>query len=336
MRTLPARSRYFPGYLAASFGLLTFGACDGTAMLPSDPEPGAMQPPPPAGYAGTLPTTGRPYRLLRGRGAQRGGDMTTRDLGGELSQADAVCLGERHDSAPDHAVQLLVLERLLGQGGAGRRLATGLEMFQLPVQPILDQYSAGGIDEATLLARTDWHNSWRHDFAFYRPLLERTLAAGGTIRALNIREPLAQKIGRMGLQSLTPEERAELPELDLGSAEHRAWFEKTVAGVTAHGAAAAANLYAAQVARDETMAETAWQWLRSQEPNPRQIAIIAGNGHCMDLAVPARLRRRGSQKVLIVQPVLETAAGIETALAEGYSDVLVVHAPLTLPPGRGR
>jgi uncharacterized iron-regulated protein len=314
-----------PICLAAGLALLTGAACEGTSTMPGGGEPAGMEPAP-MGYLGNLPTTGKPYRLVRGRGASAGAAMATKELAAELADADAVCLGETHDNANDHAAQLLVLEQLVGQASAaGRRLATGLEMFQLPVQPVLDDYSAGRIDEATLLARTDWVRSWRHDFAFYRPLLERTVGARGTIRALNVRETLAQKIGRMGLASLTPEERAELPEMDLDDAAHRAWFERSVAGVTAHGPNAAANLYAAQVARDETMAETATQWLRSQEPAPRQIAIVAGNGHCMDLAIPARLRRRGARKVLIVRPVLDADAEIATALTDAYSDILVVY-----------
>jgi hypothetical protein len=80
--------------------------------------------------------------------------------------------------------------------------------------------------------------------------------------------------------------------------------------------------YAAQVVRDETMAETAWSWLSAQAASPRQLAIAAGNGHCIDLAIPARLRRRGARKVVIVRPLTEDA--LADTLAEALSDVLVI------------
>jgi uncharacterized iron-regulated protein len=322
MQTFAAGWKGCSGFLTLGLALL---GCDGSGVT-GDPGPGLQEPPAPAGYAGTFPTTGRPYRLLRGRGADKGRSLTASELDTDLADADAVCLGERHDNADDHEAQLAVLQRLIS-GAGQRRIALGMEMFQFSFQPVLDDYSAAVIDEATLLARTEWTRRWSYNFAYYRPLLERTVAAKGTVRGLNIRIELAQKIGRTGLASLTPDETAELPELDLTSSEHRSWFEATVGGVSAHGSSALLNLYAAQVARDETMADTAWLWLRSQEPAQAQIAIIAGNGHCMPLAVPARLGRRGARKVLTVKPVAETKREIDAALAEAYSDVVLVYAP---------
>jgi hypothetical protein len=128
----------------------------------------------------------------------------------------------------------------------------------------------------------------------------------------------------VGINGLTMAEKALLPELDLTSAEHRAWFLRTASSIPAHGGVTLDNLYAAQVVRDETMADTAWRWLQAQSPAPRQLAIVAGNGHCMDLAVPARMRRRGARKVLIIHPVLDDPTELDDALGEGYSDVLVV------------
>jgi hypothetical protein len=156
-------------------------------------------------------------------------------------------------------------------------------------------------------------------------LLGRTVAAGGSIRALNAPDEITKKVGAQGLAGLTAAERETLPELDLTNAAHRIWFDRTVSGVGAHGGIAANNLYMAQVVRDETMAETAWQWLKAQ-PAGRQLAIAAGNGHCMDLAIPARMRRRGAAKVLIIHPVAEEPLELASVLGEAFSDVLVVFA----------
>ncbi len=307
------RARIAPLLLAA---VITAAGCDGAGP----DEPAA----PPAPLPAALPSTGHTYRLLRARGPAKGAPLEAVDLAAELASSDAVCLGEQHDSADDHAAQLLLLDRLIARAAPTHaRLGLGLEMFQRLFQPVLDDYSAGAIDEPTMLARTQWMRYWSIDYAFYRPLLTGTVAAGGSIRGLNAREDLAQKVARSGLSALTVDERAELPELDLDSAEHRAWFERTVMGISAHGPSAVTNLYAAQVVRDETMADTAWQWLKAQGPGPRQIAIIAGDGHCMDLAIPARMRRRGAGKVLIVQPVLDRDREVQAALAEGFSDILV-------------
>jgi uncharacterized iron-regulated protein len=313
----------FLSALAVGFPLVAGAGCEGSdTMMPGTPtEP--EDPPAPAGFSGTLPTTGRPYKLLRGRGEGGGQLMTTKQLDAELADADAICLGEQHDSADAHEAQLAVLKRYATRAAAAqRRLATGLEMFQVPFQQPLDDYSAGRIDEATMLTRTEYPTRWGINFAFYRPLLEQTVAVKGSVRGLNARDETVRKINRTGLASLTPEERMELPDLDLTNAEHKAWFAAIVGAV--HGGAMLDNLYAAQVARDETMAATAWQWLRDQDPAPRQIAIIAGNGHCISLAIPMRLLRRGAKKVISVRPMSENQADQQAAITEGYSDILLV------------
>jgi uncharacterized iron-regulated protein len=279
--------------------------------------------PAPTGYIGLLPTTDRPYRLARGRGDSKGAAMRLSDLVAEMTDADAVCLGEQHDDPISHAAQLLVLDLFATQAGtAGRGRALGMEMFQLPFQDVLDEYTAGAIDEATMLLRTQWVQRWGYDFGIYRPLVNRIREAQGSLRALNARDEIVKKIAEQGIDSLTVDERAQVPELDLANVEHRAWFERTVAGIGAHGTVTVANSYVAQVVRDETMAETAWSWLSAQAANPRQLAIAAGNGHCIDLAIPMRLRRRGARKVLTVSPLSE--ALVAETLADAFSDVLVI------------
>jgi uncharacterized iron-regulated protein len=203
----------------------------------------------------------------------------------------------------------------------------GMEMFQVPFQGVLDSYSAGTIDEATMLVRTEWATRWGFDFGWYRPLVARLQEAQGALLALNARDELAKRIDVVGLQGLSTAEKAQLPELDLTSAAHRAWFERTTSGIGAHGGVSLDNLYAAQVVRDETMAQTAWAWLGAGDSARRQLAIIAGNGHCIDLAIPMRLRRRGAHKVLIVNSVVDQSAEVDATVAEGLSDVLVVYGP---------
>jgi uncharacterized iron-regulated protein len=56
--------------------------------------------------------------------------------------------------------------------------------------------------------------------------------------------------------------------------------------------------YEAQVIWDETMAESASAWL--SDPEPRQIMVVAGNGHCHQSAVPGRVERRQHHKTLSI------------------------------------
>lgn len=291
---------------------LSLGACDGAAGDTPLPDDTGDTP-------AALPETGSQFRILRGRGANRGAAVAHGAMMRELDAADAACLGETHDDPDDHAVQLMVLQRLLT---SGRRMAVGMEMFQKQFQPVLDEYAAGGIDEPTFLARTQWMTRWGFDYGLYRPLVRSAVDATAALLALNAPRELTRKVSMGGgLDALTPEERAQIPELDTTDAEHRAWFDSVVD----HGLPDRRQedlRYLIQVIWDETMADTAWRWLEGQGMGARQIAILAGWGHCMDLGIPKRMRRRGAQAVLSVRAV-EEGPDLEPTVAAGYWDFVV-------------
>jgi uncharacterized iron-regulated protein len=192
---------------------------------------------------------------------------------------------------------------------AGHPLAIGFEMFQTPYQPALTGFVQGGIDEAGLLAQSDWNNRWGFDFALYRPLLEAARNAKLDALALNAPRELTRKIGRSGLASLDAAERAELPALVLDDTAHRAYFTHAMSGhPMPESGHKLDDMYAVQVVWDETMADTAARWLTSAGPDAR-VLIIAGSGHCHRSAIPARLSRRIDTPVLSLNGVLESQLG---------------------------
>mgnify|MGYP003889085599 CR=1 FL=1 len=310
-------------------GASTLLGCDGSAMGGGDA--GDVRPPVTAdpAYLGTLPMTASRYRIVRGRGDNKGAEVrTAAEVFDELSRADAVCLGELHDDDDHHAVQLLALEQMVARApAASRRIAVGLEMVQRQFQPDLDDYGAGRIDEATMLIRVQWKR-WGFDFSYYRPLVGKALEGRAALLALNANEELRRRVSRVGIAGLTVEERAEVPELDLLDAEHRAWFNQIVGMHLSSDPAQFERSYTVQVLWDETMADLAWQWLAAQGSHARQVAILAGTGHCMDLGIPKRLRRRGADKVLSVKAVREDAQARSEALALIQKDEGLLKHPL--------
>src|SRR5262249_13806593 len=156
--------------------------------------------------------------------------------------------------------------------------------------------AAKRIDEAALRSRTGWGDRWGYDFALYGPTIGAAVAEGAALVALNAPDELRKKISHHGLESLTPDERAQVPELKLDDAQHRAWFDALMEGMggsTAHSVKSEdeANphdaakdkdkdkdkqpdmkghpempspdrIYMVQVLWDETMADTAAKWLK--------------------------------------------------------------------------
>ena len=86
------------------------------------------------------------------------------------------------------------------------------------------------------------------------------------------------------------------------------------------------NIYAAQVVRDESMAENTRRWLGAGGDT---MVIIAGNGHCHDSAIIRRLVRRGGGPAVSIRPIIDDGEGnVAEALAEAQNDYLFV---MTMP-----
>jgi uncharacterized iron-regulated protein len=166
-----------------------------------------------------------PYTILDGR---TGRQVDAAEFWGKLGAARVVCVGEEHPNPHHHWAQLEVVSQLTPKGPYPQ-LALAMEMFQRPFQAVLEDYAASRIDEAALLSRTGWAERWGYDFAMYRPMLARVIKSGGHLVALNPAKETVKRISRQGLESLTPEERASLPELKLDDAAHRAWFDGVMA-----------------------------------------------------------------------------------------------------------
>jgi uncharacterized iron-regulated protein len=227
----------------------------------------------------------------------------------ELAKADLVCLGEDHANPHHHWAELQVARELVARAAAaGRELAIGFEMVARPRQPVLDAYAAGELDERELFHELDWPKSWGHDFGYYRPLFELAKRERLRIAALNAPSELVRKVSRKGLAALDEEEQKQLPELELDDEAHRAEFDRLTEGHPPP-AGGADRMYAAQVVWDETMADSAAEWLKNRLP-VRQMLVIAGSGHCHSAAIPSRLTRRAPARIANVR-LLALPAGHE-------------------------
>lgn len=305
---------------------------------------------PTAPPAGGIEGAGLPFDVLD---ARTGRQVDTAAFWSRLQAARAVCIGEDHSNPHHHWVQLEITRHLGKQRPPGERLALGLEMVQRPFQGVLDDYAAKRIDAQALQTRTGWEERWGYDFGFYGPTIDAAIAAGGVVLALNAPRELTKKVVRKGLESLTPDEKKQVPELVLDDANHRAWFDALMEGMGgAHAHAqkkaepapaeeapapmpadhppvempSAERIYTVQVIWDETMADTAAKWLAAN-PNGHAI-ILAGNGHCHDSAIVNRLKRRGVRETVSVRAVFDKDGEVAEALAKPNNDFLVVlHVP---------
>jgi uncharacterized iron-regulated protein len=252
----------------------------------------------------------------------------------DLRSVRHVYVSEVHDSATDHGVQAEVV-RVLHDAGA--HVVIGVEWLPADAQPALDAWTAGRMDEATLLQQARWQQVWGHDFEGYRPIFEFARAAGIRIVGLNPPKGLAEAVARGGKESVPPALAPHLPPLDTGSDAHRQYFfDLFLAQGAAHGKAHGhghghpldpvrlERYYQAQLVRDETMANGV-ERLLAEVPDA-VVVVFAGIGH-IDHAfgVPSRAERAAGpfRIVLPVDPgAMQDAAGafLKTAYPEKRAD----------------
>jgi uncharacterized iron-regulated protein len=230
----------------------------------------------------------------------------------ELVQARVIYLGETHDRAADHLAQFDIITALQ----AKTPLTIGMEMFQRPMQPALDDYLADRITETELLEKTAYVTQWGYDWAFYAPIVRYAKAQGIPIVALNAPSALVRQVGRKGIASLAADQQfippvAVLTEGVATSAPaYRQMLQETFD--QAHQGKGNADrferFFAAQVLWDETMADRVAETVTNQTA---PMIVLVGQGHLVyGYGIPSRVKRRlpsVSQKIILLNPDPATA-----------------------------
>ncbi len=245
-----------------------------------------------------------------------------------LAEADVVFLGETHLDRLTHDAELEFLRELTERRDGQTALA--LEMFERDVQPFLDEYRAGRIDERLFLQHS---RPWGNYATDYRPLIEFCKAEQLPIIASNLPAELRRKLGRGGaeaLAALTPDERALVPEPLF---ENRPDYWKRVDHVTRGHAAmgivpAESRLFDGQNLWDNTMGDSIAR-ARAADPE-RQVIHVNGGFHSDygDGTVWQLLQRAPATAVATVQIVATTdLADVRVDVATPRADfVLFVEA----------
>lgn len=305
-----------PPLLAAALGL---AACaSGAASTPSAtpaaaPESTPAAPAPSADPTDPLLGLGQPFH---GRRLDDQTALTGAELLDQLATADLVCFGERYAEAIDHWAELAVMFGLSERAElSGRSLGLGLQMWDVAAQPAIDRYAEGKLDEPALLDQTRWHRRWGHDFGLYRPTVGLARDGGGGFIGLDAPRPIVRAVSRRGLEGLEPAEQAALPELDLDDPAHHAAFVATDRDRPSRHDPE--HRYASRVLRDETMAQTAAEWLAARRP-ARQLLVLAGVEHCRRPSIPARVARRLTDARTLSVRLLPEPGAAAAGDVEGY------------------
>jgi len=225
-----------------------------------------------------------------------------------LTASRIIYIGERHDRFAHHINQLQIIKKI---HNAGYKLAVGMEMFQKPFQPVVNDYLAGRIDEHKFLKKTEYFSRWRYDYNLYKPIIDYLKQQNLPLVALNIQGDISSKVAREGIYSLSDKEKKQLPcSIDFTNERYRRDLKEVFPLHKQQGELKDFSCFLqAQILWDEAMAESAQTFLTG---NPEsKLVILSGNGHVRHkYGIPERLYRRNHEPFTVVVQDEEIEDGI--------------------------
>jgi uncharacterized iron-regulated protein len=247
--------------------------------------------------------------------------ITLGQLVDRLAEADLVCVGETHDSEPQHRVQLQIIMALYARD---TRLGVAMEMFQRPFQPALDRYLRGEATEEDFLKATEYRRRWGYAWSLYRPIVDFCRKNAIPVAALNTPGELVRRLSRVGYAKLTEAEKKQLGRVDFQVKEHRDYWFDLLARLHGNKNASPEEKergYQVMTVWDEYMGASAARF--HKERGLRRLVVLAGAGHIdRGFGIPARAAKRTGGKALTVH--LEVGVDPKKAAAEAVTDFVVV------------
>lgn len=248
---------------------------------------------------------------------------TLPELMTKLRSERVIYVGETHTAFADHLLQLEVLRAMAARPEG---LAIGVEWFQKPFQSVLDDYTAGKIDEAEMLRRTGYYERWRFDYRLYRPIIRFAREKGIPIIALNASRELTSEISRVGINDLPADLRRELPDsYDVSDKAYEETLRKTFTSHPSSSDGFFQRFLEVQLTWDESMAQGVSEYLKA---NPAgRMLVLAGRGHISGRSgIPNRVTRRTGLQGTVIATFSPSGNLFNEA------DFLVLTSEQTLPP----
>ena len=284
----------------------------------------------------------RPFRdfydtafILTNAGKTTPREITLAQAADVLAGYDVVFFGENHGHPGVHLQEMKLLRALHERNS---RWVVSFEQFERDVQGVIDDYLAGRIGESTLIAKG---RAWNNYAASYRPLLIYARTEDLPVVAAEAPGWAVSCVGQWGtpiLEQFTPLERSFVARtVEVQAGAYRDKYMAFLSGSPTHGdaapgrtpthdapaadidtaaatatapapapAAAAAKAersFAAQVTRDDTMAEAIGDAL-DQHPG-YHLLHLTGSFHAAEfLGTVQRLRQLNPRlKVAVIDPV---------------------------------
>jgi uncharacterized iron-regulated protein len=242
-------------------------------------------------------------RVPVGAWVSPGRDEKQDDVLVALAKRSVVLLGESHTEAEHHRWQLHTIAALFGHRPD---MILGFEMFPRRVQPVLDRWSKGELDETTFLREVDWPRIWGFAAELYLSLFHFARMQRLPMLALNVDRATNRWVAAQEFTAVPRSEREDVGDPSPASLAYRArlfeWFKQHPGA--GEGVRADAQIFErfvrAQLFWDRAMAEA----IAGARHNGQSLVVgIMGAGHIeFGDGVPAQLAALGWDDVATALP----------------------------------
>jgi aminopeptidase N len=247
--------------------------------------------------------------------------VTLNDIVNKIADKKIVYVGEQHDKYEHHLAQLEIIKGLYKKNS---QLAIGMEMFQRPSQKALDDYIEGRIEEREFLKSSEYFKIWGLDYHYYRDILQFARDEKIPVVALNIRKEIVNKVSKNGMDSLSREEKKELPDsMDMTDEGYRERLKEVFHGHEGGEGRSFDQFYQSQIIWDEIMAQSIDEYLR-KNPDRRMVVIVGGGHLAFSSGIPKRTFRRNRLDYAVV-------LNAET-VEKGIADFVLFPEPVKITP----
>lgn len=215
-----------------------------------------------------------------------------------VAGADVIFIGETHDNAQQHKVQLDIVR---GLHVKKRSMALGLEMFTPDDQQKLDEWTEGKLDEE--LFKPIYSRNWSYGWELYRDLFIFARDHHIPMIALNIPKAVISRVVAQGPSALKESEVP--PKISWTLNEPQAAYMRTISQqVFGHRPPdrLVNGLCAAQALRNNGMA---WNIAKyKQRHRADNVVVLAGTWHAVKNGVPEQLSAYGTFTYKVILPEL--------------------------------
>jgi uncharacterized iron-regulated protein len=224
-------------------------------------------------------------------------NLTLKQLTRKIKNNQVIYIGESHDNANHHKIQLDMIKSLYNYN---TKIAIGMEMFQSKFQDVVSDYIFGNISEQEFLDKTEYEKRWGYDYDLYKPIIDFAKSSQIPLIALNIESEIIKKISKNGISNLDAADLNKLPKhIDFTNEYYKNFLYEIFKDHPSKKDNSFEKFYSIQFVWDEFMAEKIDSFLKDYKEY--QIVVLAGNGHIVyGYGIPSRTFKRNNKQYSVI------------------------------------